>query len=56
MLGVGREMNCDLRCRKATVMVEQMRKLVQYALIRPKVFLLLNIGYGLFIQMEAKDV
>ena len=53
MLGVERKVNCDLRCRKATVDAEQVRKLAKFAKQRPKVWLLLNIGYGLFMQEDG---
>jgi hypothetical protein len=49
-------MNCDLRCLKATVDVDLVRKLVRFAKVRPKVWLLLNIGSGWFIQMEDENV
>jgi hypothetical protein len=47
-------MNCDLRCRKATVDAELVRKLATFAKVRPKVWLLLNIGSGWFIQMDGE--
>ena len=57
MLGsMGMNMNCDLRCRKATVDADLVRKLVTFAKVRPKVWLLLNIGSGWFIQMEGANV
>ena len=49
-------MNCDLRCRKAIVDADLVRKLAAFAKVRPKVWLPLNIGSGWFIQMEDANV
>ena len=57
MLGSMRmNMNCDLRCRKAIVDADLVRKLAAFGKVCPKVWLLLNIWSGWFIQMEDANV